>query len=352
MHHYHRLRERLGGHPVGAPQAEEFLEILKLLFAPHEVEMALLLEFRLKKLSEIAKALGYPADEVKSRLEAMADRGVILAKEVEGEQAYALLPNYPGLFEYPVMKGGDEKKQKKLAELWQAYYMKAMATELAAARPPWNRVFPAEEALAGEEYTVLPFAVASKMMAGTRAVALARCPCRITTGNCARPLDVCLSFDGAARFLAERGMARLIDLGEALAVLKRAEEAGLVHIGSNNTQNMLFLCNCCPCCCHFLKLVAGLGYREALAASAFEVSLAQDLCTGCGICAGERCPVGALVMEGDTAQLETARCIGCGLCVTTCPGGALALVGRSGYELPPVSAAELARAVAENKKKL
>ncbi|HRR41977.1 MAG TPA: hypothetical protein P5244_12145, partial [Syntrophales bacterium] len=51
--------------------------------------------------------------------------------------------------------------------------------------------------------------------------------------NCEKPLDVCLCFDGAARFLAERGIAKIITLGEAREVLKRSEETGLVHTGSN-----------------------------------------------------------------------------------------------------------------------
>ena len=349
MHHYHKLREKLGESPIGAPETEEFLEILKLLFGPDEVEVALLLEFRLKRLSEIVHGSTTPQEEIKSKLEALADKGAILAKQMEGEPGYALLPNYPGLFEYPIMKGGDEKTQKRLAELWHAYYMKAMAAELAAARPPWNRVFPAEAALE-EVYEILPFQVASQMMAGTKAVALADCPCRVTGGNCDKPLDVCLSFDGAARFLAERGMARLIDLEEALEVLKKAEEAGLVHIGSNNAQNMLFLCNCCSCCCHFLKLVAELGYGEALAKSAFEARLDEEMCTGCGICAEERCPVEALKLQEETVRLDTNSCIGCGLCVTTCPSQALTLVKRLNYESPPATAADLVRSVVANKK--
>jgi len=104
MHHYERLQKKLDQHPVGAPESEEFLEILKLLFLEDEVELALHLDFQLKKLGDVAAQAGFSAEEAREKLEAMANRGSLLAKKVEGEPAYALLPNYPGLFEYPVMK--------------------------------------------------------------------------------------------------------------------------------------------------------------------------------------------------------------------------------------------------------
>lgn len=350
MHHYHRLREILGSHPVGAPESDEFLEILKLLFRPDEVELAVLLDFRLRKAGEVAQRAGMVPEEALSKLEAMADRGALLAKKVDGEMAYSLLPNYPGLFEYPFMKGMDSQNQQRLAGLWHAYYMKAMAAELASANPPWNRIFPAEEALP-EEYEILPFEVASEMMARTGTVALANCPCRVSSGNCDKPLDVCLSFDGAARFLAERGMARIISREEAAEVLKRAEKAGLVHTGSNNADRLIFMCNCCPCCCHFLRLLTEHNYTEAIARSSYRASLNQADCSGCGICSGERCPVKAVTVEGETAALDAQRCIGCGLCVSTCPTGAITLVRRENYTSPPATAGELVKLITAGKQK-
>lgn len=161
MHHYHKLQELINTHPVGAPSSEEYLEILKILFHPEEVELATRLSFKLKKASEIAHETGIDREELIKKMEAMANRGVILAKKVAGEPAYALLPNYPGLFEYPVMKGADPVTERRLAELWHAYYMKEMAAELAAAVPPWNRVLPAEEAIP-TEIEILPYEAATE----------------------------------------------------------------------------------------------------------------------------------------------------------------------------------------------
>ncbi len=344
MHHYERLQKKLDQHPVGAPASEEFLEILKLLFLEDEVKIALCLDFQLKTVKDIAAQAEVSEEEAREKLEAMANRGSLLAKKVEGEYTYALLPNYPGLFEYPVMKGMDEAKQKRLAELWHAYYMKYMAAELAAARPPWLRVFPTEETFT-EEVEILPYEKASEMMGKAESIALARCPCRIVEQNCEKPLQVCLSFDGAARFLIERDMAREIGLKEANDILHEADRAGLVHAGSNNMENLLFLCNCCSCCCHFMRLLTELGYDESLATSSYRVQSDDEKCSGCGICAEERCPISAIELVSEKSRINVKRCIGCGLCVTSCPSGALQMVKREDYQKPPATTKELAKEV-------
>ena len=132
MEKYEKLQEKLSKHPIGAPRNDDYLEILKILFPEDEIDLALLLEFRLSKTSDLAKRAGIDEAEASRKLEAMACRGSILSKKSGDELSYALLPNYPGLMEYPVMKG-DEKLRKRLAELWHSYYMKDMGAELASA---------------------------------------------------------------------------------------------------------------------------------------------------------------------------------------------------------------------------
>lgn len=48
----------------------------------------------------------------------------------------------------------------------------------------------------------------------------------------------------------------------------------------------------------------------------------EDLCTGCGICV-ESCPSGAITMRGRTAEIEAGLCTSCGTCAQDCPQGAI-----------------------------
>ncbi|MBU0595329.1 4Fe-4S binding protein, partial [Candidatus Bipolaricaulota bacterium] len=49
----------------------------------------------------------------------------------------------------------------------------------------------------------------------------------------------------------------------------------------------------------------------------------------------ERCQMDAITPDGDRISLAKNRCIGCGLCVATCPSGALQLVRRADAVAPP-----------------
>ncbi|NPV93472.1 MAG: 4Fe-4S binding protein [Firmicutes bacterium] len=347
MHLHHKLQELLHNNPVGAPKSEEFIEILEILFPPGEVEMALLLSFSFKKLGDIAKEAGIPEEEASRILEGMADKGTILSKKTGDGRVYALLPNYPGLFEYPIMKGMDAETQKRLGNLWHTYYMKDMVHELALADPPWKRVLPTEEAMTDE---VLPYEVASELIrTKSKSICLGICPCRTIEQKCDKPTDTCLAFDGAADFMIERGIAKKITVEEAIEVLKRTEEAGLVHLGSNNKNNLLFICNYCPCCCHIFRQYTEFNYPQSIGKSSYLAGIQADECNGCGICAEERCPVKAIAMLNDVAALDSAKCIGCGLCVSTCPTKAISLLKREEYQEPPDTLNQLVQTVWKNK---
>ncbi len=50
----------------------------------------------------------------------------------------------------------------------------------------------------------------------------------------------------------------------------------------------------------------------------------QDECVGCEICVGT-CPVTAISMDGGKAKVDDGACIDCGACVGECPQGAISL---------------------------
>jgi electron transport complex protein RnfB len=79
---------------------------------------------------------------------------------------------------------------------------------------------------------------------GQRTFAVGNCICRqekrLLGEGCDKPEESCLSFGTAARINMRTGRGRKISMEEALAILKRAEEAGLV-LQPGNAKKALFI---------------------------------------------------------------------------------------------------------------
>ena len=115
--------------------------------------------------------------------------------------------------------------------------------------------------------------------------------------------------------------------------LEATEKAGLIHNTNNFTGNLIFICNCCGCCCEFVKMIKELGNTAVLAYSNFEVAIDESSCTGCGDCL-ERCSMEALSLVDDVVVVKKEHCVGCGNCVSACPTETLSMVRRSNT-IPP-----------------
>ena len=94
----------------GAPEAPEIIEILSELFTPEEARIATVTPFMPQSPDVIAGRVGIVADEGKALLESLADKGLVYAREKDGQWGYALLPIMPGIFEFPYMKGPKDDK--------------------------------------------------------------------------------------------------------------------------------------------------------------------------------------------------------------------------------------------------
>jgi Fe-S-cluster-containing hydrogenase component 2 len=137
--------------------------------------------------------------------------------------------------------------------------------------------------------------------------------------------------------MVNAGQARSITREEMLAILDAADRDGLV-LQPENTKNPLFVCCCCGCCCAVLTSAKQLPQPAEHFSSNFQAEVDAVLCDACAVCQS-RCQMDALV-DGDgdgdgKMQVDRERCIGCGLCVTTCPSGALRLVEKEQRKVPP-----------------
>ena len=83
-----------------------------------------------------------------------------------------------------------------------------------------------------------------------------------------------------------------------------AEEAGLVHVTYNaEREPIMFFCNCCPCCCVVLRALKQFKTPYIIARSNFVAVVEEESCTGCGVCAEERCPMEAIVEQDGTYRV-------------------------------------------------
>ncbi|MBW2142618.1 MAG: 4Fe-4S binding protein [Deltaproteobacteria bacterium] len=104
-----------------------------------------------------------------------------------------------------------------------------------------------------------------------------------------------------------------------------------MHLTHNIQNGLFYICNCCGCCCGVLNGITKLGINASeVVNSHYVAEIDPDLCIVCNTCIDERCQVNAIEEGEDYNEVIREKCIGCGLCVTTCPSEAISLIHKPG----------------------
>jgi Na+-translocating ferredoxin:NAD+ oxidoreductase subunit B len=323
-HLYEALAAHLDRLPAGFPRTPGGVEmrILRRLFSPEEAELAQFLTFRPESAEEIAARILRKAEELGPQLEAMARKGLIFRHRKGLQVRYMAAQFVVGIWEYHV-NDLDPELIKDLNE-----YLPYFFEQISKLKTPQLRTIPISRALPSEQQ-IMAYEKAREIVMEQDEIAVAPCICRkerqIMGEGCGRPLEACLVFGAGAQYYVENGLGRAIDQQEALRILEEAEQSGLV-LQPSNSQKAVNICTCCGCCCQILKNLKRLPNPAEHVASNYFARVAQDSCTGCGVCL-DRCPMEAIELA-DTALVQRSKCIGCGLCVSTCPGEAIKLVAK------------------------
>jgi len=179
------------------------------------------------------------------------------------------------------------------------------------------------------QQTILNLTSVEGILRNAEIITLEDCGCRAKWHKCDAPLDVCLSLDGEAREAMKRG-AKRISLAQALVVLKRSHQAGLVHMAYTfkDKEKPEVICSCCSCCCHSLSALVRFGIPHHVVASEYIAQQNYDTCDNCGTCV-QRCQFHARQLNSDNKLVfNPNKCFGCGLCVSTCPTKSITLTER------------------------
>ncbi len=358
---YAQLARHLHALGMGYPLKDDLVDILRANFSPAEAEVALALPntripLELVTADEVAANLSRPVEEVADALEGLAKRGLLFSGTTDdGRPGYALHQVGYGFPQTFFLKGERTPHAKDMAGRMVKYFRSPEIQETYGATPTKAfRYIPVQEAIEGPFQAVYPYEMMEVVIRRARTIAVGHCPCRMTArllgkALCDHPLEVCLKYDELAEYLIERGMARQIDADEALAIIRLAEESGLVHLVDNSQDGIKHTCNCCEHACWNVGPIARRRLaRDDIMATYFLRTTDEEACAGCGACI-EACPVDALVMGDEVPTVDEAVCLGCGLCAIPCPNDAVRLKRRTDVALPPATFAELHGRIQEEK---
>jgi electron transport complex protein RnfB len=321
-----RLAAFLDRLPAGYPATESGVElrILRKLFTEDEAAVFMHLTMLEEEVRAIARRARLPAEKVNQILEEMDRKGLISSvRETGTPDRYSANQFIVGFWE-----GQVNHLDRELVDDFEEYLHVLLDPEVWK-KAPQLRTIPISESiptLAG----AMPYEVADEIIAEQTTIAVANCICRqernLLGKGCGKPLETCMRFGAGAEHDIRLGQARQITKEEARAILKQADEAGLV-LQPANSKKPVFICACCGDCCGVFVLLKLHPNPANYVSSPYSVTHDDAICSGCGTCV-ERCQMEAISLPNGVALVDLGRCIGCGLCVSTCSTGAMSLVRK------------------------
>jgi electron transport complex protein RnfB len=310
---YERLADALNKLPNSFPRTKSNIEItlLKKIFLPEEAKLAGELTGTMEPVNVIAQRAGISSEQADERLKALLDRDFAWGDSKNG--VYRLAPFIVGIYESQLPRMDHE-----LAHLVEEYFHQGGA-EIMRPLPSIHRVIPSQSAIKSE--WILPYDRLRDLLMSCNTFRVNNCICRVQqdleeSRRCTFPLNVELIFYRGEESSGPP-VAPFISKDEALSILDKTENIGLVHTVRNVAQGIFYVCNCCGCCCGILRGINDFGIEKSVAAANYYSVIDPEKCIGCGTCI-QRCQMHAITAELDISVVSRAKCIGCGLCVTGC----------------------------------
>ena len=331
---YTKLARHLDNLPGGFPATESGIElkILRRLFTKAEAERALMLSMKPETVETIAARSDIAKGELGEQLEEMAQKGLIFRSYKDGIVMYSAAQFVVGIWEYHLndldpefVKDVNEYLPHLMEEVWTKTNTKQL------------RVVPVSKSVV-PDIEIASYEDAEELIRAQSKITVQPCICRkeheVLGEPCDYPMEVCMSFGAAAYYYEENKLGRAIEAEEALQILEKGREAGLV-LQPGNAKKSANICMCCGCCCQILKNMKKLEKPAEEVHSNYFAVINEETCIGCGLCT-DRCHMDAIEIE-EAAVIDLHRCIGCGVCIPVCEVDAIRLAAKdsSSRYVPP-----------------
>ena len=344
---YFKLRDFLDRLPAGFPATEEGIEIrlLKKLFNHQEAEIATQLRLFPEPPWMIAERCALEEATASHMLESMHDKGLI-RKLKAGRRAFYMASQYVvGILEDQLKTMDKEYAEMNvymIAKYHQAGYHDNLLRQF--------RVVPVNENVDSTSM-VASYEQVRTLVKKQKLASVMPCVCRKQMEHldiiCDKPHETCLTFGIAAEISIDKGYGRKITIAEASGLIDQAEKAGLVLM-TTNAQEIVNICCCCGCCCGMLQLLKAVERPADHIHSAFQAKIESSSCKQCKICL-DRCQIKAIMNNENIMEVNNDRCIGCGLCVSTCPTEAISMVAKDYTEPVPRNYVDMLTSIANKR---
>jgi len=347
---YRTLQRHLDKGPYGlaaAPSGSD-LALLKLLFTPKEARVAANLSLiSLEPAAKIHRRLKKSGikmtpDEVKNELDRMVFKGTVLVyRQGYKENRYKNAEVSAGaIIDFQV-----DRLTPELVAAYHRYHEEILSRPQrprgARSILPLRTVPVAKSIPQPEKFQVSTYDDVRHILDSSPGpFAVANCLCRQLKDRQGSPCrhsplrETCLQIGtDHARQYVEMGIAHYISKEEAYEVLEKAQQAGFI-VQPENSLHPETICCCCGDCCLLLSRITKMPRPAALYASNYFVEVDTTRCIGCGVCV-KRCQLEARVIKEGVAFVNLDRCIGCGNCVVTCEPQATRLIKKKNTPVPP-----------------
>jgi len=354
---YRDLQRHLDKQTLGFPETKSGsdIDLLQQLFTPAQAEVAMMLTYRYESIGQIQKRAikaGKSIEETKHLLDQAAEKGVIGFQEKDGERRYRNIPYVIGILENVIHTATPEfiSAHLKYSEdglFWRDY----LKTKI-----PQMRTIPIQKSITPRHHIGTYDAIKNLIETTDGPIVVIECACRSGAEKRGEPCkrttrkETCLHFRDMAKFLLEKAkVGRQISKEEALHILQKNQEEGLV-LQPANSQAPEAICSCCGCCCAPLKTHKVIPNPLSHWATNFHAEVNPEICTGCGLCE-ERCQAAAMKLDEDkkTATVDLTHCLGCGLCVEACAAEAIELHRNAMEVIPPRTTEEMTEVIMTGK---